>query len=387
MISSSGFVTQPPDNDLPVASQSTLLLQKKKEMQEVQQQLDRKKEEFRSRMQRCQEKEVDLAARQEDIKEQVRKFDKFLKDNDAKRVRADRKVQEEKKARDQKEMERLDLLEQKRLHDEKRAELKAGLESAGKYQRFLDSVCEDPSMSEYFEGIENITMRYETLKDAHDTLRERVDAATQEMEAQNNELMHYIKKTTNDLLVFNSDIATKQQTCDKLRLQAQTDESKVSGKFTQNKEAIRSLGEVKMAIENIFGRAFEKGKKKTSSFGSDLDTLEAIKQRVVDLQWIERTLSEKGFGRKAADAQMGASATLPGSTVSLDDPAGKSGKVDAARAGGGGSSPSGDGPPSSKLRSSRQADGSSALQSSAPQSQAGSATLSGPASKTMVPPT
>ena len=97
MISSSGFVTQPPDNDLPVASQSTLLLQKKKEMQEVQQQLDRKKEEFRSRMQRCQEKEVDLAARQEDIKEQVRKFDKFLKDNDAKRVRADRKVQEEKK--------------------------------------------------------------------------------------------------------------------------------------------------------------------------------------------------------------------------------------------------------------------------------------------------
>ena len=84
---------------------------------------------------------------------------------------------------------------------------------------------------------------------------------------------------------------------------------------------------------------------------------------------------------------MGASATLPGSTVSLDDPAGTSGKVDAARAGGGGSSPSGDGPPSSKLRSSRQADGSSALQSSAPQSQAGSATLSGPASKTMVPPT
>ena len=97
MLGGETFVTQPPD-ELPTASQSTLLLQKRKEMQEVQQQLDRKKEEFRARMQRCQEKEVDLAARQEDIKEQVRKFDKFLKDNDAKRVRADRKVQEEKKA-------------------------------------------------------------------------------------------------------------------------------------------------------------------------------------------------------------------------------------------------------------------------------------------------
>ena len=108
MIDAAGFITQPPE-DLPTASQSTLLLQKGKEMQEVQQQLDRKKEEFRARMQRCQEKEVDLAARQEDIKEQVRKFDKFLKDNDAKRVRADRKVQEERKARDQKENEKLEV--------------------------------------------------------------------------------------------------------------------------------------------------------------------------------------------------------------------------------------------------------------------------------------
>ena len=39
-------------------------------------------------------------------------FDKFLKDNDAKRVRADRKVQEERRARDQKEHEKLHLLDE-----------------------------------------------------------------------------------------------------------------------------------------------------------------------------------------------------------------------------------------------------------------------------------
>ena len=72
-------------------------------MAEVQQQLDRKKDEFRQRMQRCQEKEVELAAKQEGLKEQVRKFDKFLKENDAKRVRANRKAMEEVKLRDQKD--------------------------------------------------------------------------------------------------------------------------------------------------------------------------------------------------------------------------------------------------------------------------------------------
>ena len=54
----------------------------------------------------------------------MRKFDKFLKDNDAKRVRADRKVQEEKKASVQKETEKND--QQKLLNEqmEKRAQLR-----------------------------------------------------------------------------------------------------------------------------------------------------------------------------------------------------------------------------------------------------------------------
>ena len=63
------------------------------------------------------------------------------------------------------------LLEVLRGLMEGRAALKAEVEQKGKYQRFLDSVCEDSS--EYFESIENITMRYETLAAAHFDLRSR----------------------------------------------------------------------------------------------------------------------------------------------------------------------------------------------------------------------
>ena len=366
MISASGFVTQPPDGDLPVASQSTLLLQKKKEMNEVQQQLDRKKEEFRARMQRCQEKEVDLAARQEDIKEQVRKFDKFLKDNDAKRVRADRKVQEEKKARDQKENERLEQMEQKRLQDEKRAELKLGLESAGKYQRFLDLVCEE--MSEYFEGIENITMRYETLHAAHEDLRERVANSTREMEDKNDGLVSYVRDTSNNLLVFNSEIATKSQKLDELRFAAQLRETKLDQGSDASKEAIRSLGEVKMAIDNIYGRA--RIKKGQVERATDIDTLEAIKKRVVDLQWIVQTsqAAMREAGKSAQDVEL-AELRRPrlNATATASSPTGAA-PADGAGAGEPGAS-------SKALRSSQAGSGSAA-----PQSQAGS-TMSGPASK------
>ena len=84
-------------------SQSTLLLQKQKKMQDVQSELLRKKREFEQRMRKCNEKE--LAEKQQKIRESVVHFEKFVKENDVKRARAMKKERDEINACKQKEQE------------------------------------------------------------------------------------------------------------------------------------------------------------------------------------------------------------------------------------------------------------------------------------------
>ena len=250
---SSTFVTQVPGqqsssrqaeaDDIPAASQSTLLLQKKKEMAEVQQQLDRKKEEFRMRMQRCQEKEVELASKQEALKEQVRKFEKFLKENDAKRVRANRKATEEIKLRGQKEEERLRLAEEVGRIEKKRNELQEELAGKAIFEQFLESVCE---CTEYFEDIENILNRYDTLDAANKDLRTRMEISQNQQEAKASELTAYMKTTQTQTLVGNSEIAETQKELKELRLDQQDQQDDLERKEEDAKDDKKILGEINM---------------------------------------------------------------------------------------------------------------------------------------------
>eukprot|EP01050_Picozoa_sp_SAG11_P007354 SAG11_NODE_610_length_8221_cov_4.801650_12_plen_170_part_00 len=122
-------------------SQSTLLLQKKKLMEEAQSELDRKKEEIRLRMLRCQEKEDELAIVQADLRAQVVKFEKFLKDNDAKRLRAHRKALEEIKQREAKEQEIEGLQQQLHSVEQQKDEKSKQLDRI----RVYEQVCHLPT--------------------------------------------------------------------------------------------------------------------------------------------------------------------------------------------------------------------------------------------------
>ena len=231
------------------------------------------------------------------------------------------------------------LLEVLRALMEGRAALKHEVEQKGKYQRFLDSVCEDSS--EYFENIEDITNRYETLAAAHLDLRSRTDKAQREQEEETAQLNGFVKRSQNDLLVYNSDIANKQQELDARRFKTADGDAALYKVETEAKEGKRELGEIEMAIHNIHNRCVRvRGPNQHEGLdGAELQAqlLEAIKQRVVDLQSI---VHEIRTARRLAALQMGdATPNTAGTSSAKPGAAAMGSSSGAAGASGGGGRP------------------------------------------------
>ncbi|KAJ7374085.1 Coiled-coil domain-containing protein 42 [Desmophyllum pertusum] len=84
---------------------ATRLLEKRREMSEVEQALAAQKEEFQMKMESLQQRREELDRKEYQLKESLLKFDKFLKENDSKRARALKKAAEEREMRRAKDRE------------------------------------------------------------------------------------------------------------------------------------------------------------------------------------------------------------------------------------------------------------------------------------------
>jgi DNA repair exonuclease SbcCD ATPase subunit len=78
-------------------------------MRDVDNSLAKQKEEFSMKMESLAQRREELARKEIQLKDSLLKFDKFLQENDAKRLRAIKKAIEERKMKDQKELEMQEL--------------------------------------------------------------------------------------------------------------------------------------------------------------------------------------------------------------------------------------------------------------------------------------
>ncbi|KNE68111.1 hypothetical protein AMAG_13282 [Allomyces macrogynus ATCC 38327] len=312
--------------------QSTLLIRRRKELKHVQSLLEKKRAEFSKRMDECREKHEELKAKQKQLRDRVQKFEKFLRENDAKRQRALAKALSERKSREQKEQELFLLQDQLRQEQAKSERVKHMISMHRPHEQYLQWVISSLP-SDYLDvqepHINDVLTRYHTLSETNHDLQETLQQRLDEIEAETNRLNDLIKQKNDRILVYNSQLGALQKRLDKAKAESARVENMVAESVLSGKARMRNLSETKLAINNIYSRlGTRQGQTVLSDASSQFaEKLAAIQDRVLDLAQIaakaEQFMREDKDRQRTRFAQQGPGVRI----VEYSDPPGAGGRV------------------------------------------------------------
>ncbi|CAB3976785.1 Hypothetical predicted protein [Paramuricea clavata] len=276
---------------------ATRLLEKRREMSEVEQALTAQKEEFQMKMESLQQRREELERKEYQLKESLLKFDKFLKENDSKRARALKKASEER------DMKRGKDREINRLRDDTgslakvRDKMQKKLAKYVAFQQYLDKVLEK---AEEFQEIREIIARYDTLTATHQDLFEREAKNQEKYEQEKARLMKFTEEKNNEVLNYNNQLAQLQTELERTQSIAVKWESQWT--HIKNTAATKTLllGRIKMATHNLF--MLVNGQLKTTTVIENTERqLEKIQTFIQDLSQITQEIKK---GETAATTSM-----------------------------------------------------------------------------------
>jgi hypothetical protein len=203
-------------------SPATRLLEKRRQMFEVQEVLDQQKTGFERKEEIFKRQEDGLKKKDLDLQESLIKFSKFLQENDSKIVRAEKKAREEVALRQQKEQE---ICELQRTLDELKEKCDKVNEVVAKhikYQRYLEAVVEEDSD---LQEVVELLNRHSTLVATHMDLKQQQKLNSEQIEKVRAETNATIKHRTDDILNKNNHVARLKKQLEAIRLEAADQEA------------------------------------------------------------------------------------------------------------------------------------------------------------------
>jgi len=262
---------------------ATKLLEKRREMKEVEQALSAQKEEFQMKMESLQQRQEELERKECTLKESLLKFDKFLKENDSKRLRALKKAQDEKAARQSKNKEHALLQEEIVVLEEERGKIQETLDKHKKFHTYMDAVLET---SDEFSEVREITSRYETLSSTYQDLLERDQSNQDLIESKRQYLAKFTEDRQNEIMSYNNDLSFMQGDLDKAKSKTVHLESNWNQIQTTAAAKTLELGRIRMATLNLFNLVNTQLKMQGVT-ETDSDThLDKVSQYIQDLSQI-----------------------------------------------------------------------------------------------------
>lgn len=229
-------------------SPATRLLDKRRQMFEVQEALLSQKEEFARREDALRRREDALRRKDIDLQESLIKFNKFLQENENKKNRALRRIVEERKLLEMKETEKRELEQKESNLLAEKSELDAEVSQHLRYKDYLDLVASTSSKGS--TEISEILNRYKTLKEVHRQLMDAQQTAEKSKEDLQREYIVSTKERTNKLLNSNNDISKLKEVLELEHTHTQ-DVQEENDELTQKYSAkTLELGQVRPTLAN-----------------------------------------------------------------------------------------------------------------------------------------
>ncbi|CAG9463645.1 unnamed protein product [Pedinophyceae sp. YPF-701] len=265
-----------------MVSQTTVLLQKRRQMDQVEAMLKQKRKEFARRNKKCDKWENLLMQKQVKLQETIGQFERFVRENDLKRARAQERevgLRQELERREN-ELDNLTMeLQRLRLQREENVHLTQRL---SKYRDFLDEVLQ--SSGGDYEAPEALMAQHEMLVTTKASLLEEKAKGEARFEEARARMNAWEAQQSSLLVTLVKDLAELQQKLDVLSGQNQTeghrDAQRHQAKIYQTSENLQ----VRIAIHNIFERC--RGRNITSHGWDQNQILSYVNDRMSDLQHI-----------------------------------------------------------------------------------------------------
>ncbi|CAH1801380.1 unnamed protein product [Owenia fusiformis] len=264
-------------------SPATRLLEKRRELSEVEQALAEKKEEFLIKMESIQQRREELEKKEFQLKESLLKFDKFLKENDSKRARAVKKANDERDLKRVKDIEISKVRAETGVFASQKQKLHDRLEKHAMFHKYLEKILE--SAGEFHE-IREVIGRYDTLVSTQKDLIEKSHADQDLIEDQKQKFSRFLEKKRYEILGFNNKLSGLQTRLDKAQIESEKWESLFT--HIKNTAAKRTLllGRIKMASYNLY-QVVNRQEKDTSAHSEDTaEQLQKIQIFIQDLSQI-----------------------------------------------------------------------------------------------------
>lgn len=217
-----------PDAYLPPAAR---LLQKKQKIKEIEREIFDHKEKFKEQQKELDVKREEVQGKEKGLKENLVKFDKFLRETETKKNRATKKIGEERKLKDAKATEAVSLAnslqvliverdKQLLVINQGKADVHLVLgfsyKIVKKYQQFMDRVIE--ATGEEFNEPRDIIGRYDTLLQTIRDLQERSKDAQEQQDSNRASLQTMVQDKNNQILSNTNEVAILQSKLEKARL-------------------------------------------------------------------------------------------------------------------------------------------------------------------------